>query len=80
MNYAHSKNCLHEAREETQTHLCTADLGIWYMNTKGAKLEGYTDTDLGQEQNSPIDIHCDKFANSIAEKFSSTWKNQIHKY
>lgn len=25
MNCAHLENCLHEAREEAQTHLCTAD-------------------------------------------------------
>ena len=25
MNCAHLENCLHEAREEAQTHLCAAD-------------------------------------------------------
>uniref|UniRef100_A0A6N2MNK0 Uncharacterized protein n=1 Tax=Salix viminalis TaxID=40686 RepID=A0A6N2MNK0_SALVM len=39
-----------------------------YTKTREAKLEGYADTNLGQEQNSPSDIHCDnKFVNSIAE-------------
>ena len=68
MNCAHSENCLHEAREEAQTHLCNANLGIWYTKIRGVKLEGYADTDLGQEQNSLTDIHYyNKYANSIAE-------------
>ena len=81
MNYAHLENCLHKAREEAQTHLCTVNLGIWYTKTGWTKLKGYVDTDLGQEQNSPTNIHCDnKSANSIAEKINSTWNNQAHKY
>ena len=47
MNYAHLENCLHKAREEAQTHLCTVNLGIWYTKTGWAKLKGYVDTDLG---------------------------------
>ena len=33
INYANSENCLHKAREEAQTHLCTVNLGIWYTKT-----------------------------------------------
>ena len=33
LNCAHLENCLHEAREEAQTHLCTADRRAYDYNT-----------------------------------------------
>ena len=33
MNCAHLENCLHEAREEAQTHLCAADRRASEYNT-----------------------------------------------